>query len=125
MTSKSLSAREAIVHELSVVTDAFRVASEQVDDRLDEEAVHEARVALRRLRSILRTFAALFDRGFASTVRTDLQWFANQLGALRDADVTLTYLDTYFTQHSLPGASSLLTFVRAEQQTARENLRKA
>ncbi len=51
------------------------------------EAVHKSRVAIRRLRSTLRTFGALFDAEQADALRRELGWYARRLGAPRDAEV--------------------------------------
>lgn len=51
------------------------------------EGVHQARVATRRLRSDLRTFAPLLDKQWAKQLRRELKWLAGELGAVRDADV--------------------------------------
>ena len=53
----------------------------------DPEDVHQARVGTRRLRSDLRTFAALLEEEWVSSLRDELQWLAGALGAVRDADV--------------------------------------
>lgn len=56
--------------------------------RVDEpDAVHRSRVATRRLRSALRTFAGLFDRAVIRELRDELRWHAEELGAPRDAEV--------------------------------------
>ncbi|MGI8607983.1 MAG: CHAD domain-containing protein [Candidatus Dormibacteria bacterium] len=54
---------------------------------IDNEAVHQARVATRRLRSDMRTFRTLFDEGWAEVLRAELSWLADLLGQVRDADV--------------------------------------
>ena len=63
--------------------------------RLDAspEAVHEARVAVRRLRSDLRTFFVVLDRRWAFALRESLVWLADGLSAARDADVLLARLE--------------------------------
>jgi CHAD domain-containing protein len=53
----------------------------------DPEGVHQARVATRRLRSDLRTFAPLLDRDWTARIRDELSDLAALLGAVRDADV--------------------------------------
>jgi CHAD domain-containing protein len=58
----------------------------------DPEAVHQARVATRRLRSDLRTFAPLVDRAWADSLREELRWVAGELGAVRDGQVLLMRL---------------------------------
>jgi CHAD domain-containing protein len=53
----------------------------------DDTAVHQMRVGCRRLRSDLRTFAAILDRDWANELRRELAWLAHALGAARDAEV--------------------------------------
>ncbi|HEY8201536.1 MAG TPA: CYTH and CHAD domain-containing protein [Actinomycetota bacterium] len=53
----------------------------------DPEAVHQARVATRRLRSDLRTFGPLVDEQWTNAIRQELSWLAGLLGGARDADV--------------------------------------
>ncbi|GAB7048524.1 CHAD domain-containing protein [Catenuloplanes indicus] len=55
--------------------------------RGDAEAVHDMRVAIRRLRSTLRTFRGLWDAERAEWLRTELKWLADQLGPVRDGQV--------------------------------------
>lgn len=58
----------------------------------DPEDVHQARVGTRRLRSDLRTFAALVDEDWSGPLREELRWLAAALGEVRDADVLLERL---------------------------------
>jgi CHAD domain-containing protein len=58
----------------------------------DPEDVHKARVATRRLRSTLRTFGDRLDPDWADDLRTELRWLADDLGAVRDADVMVARL---------------------------------
>jgi CHAD domain-containing protein len=51
------------------------------------EAVHQTRVAIRRLRAALRTFAPLFDTAPAARLESELSWFAAELGEVRDREV--------------------------------------
>ena len=53
----------------------------------EPEDVHQARVATRRMRSDLRTFAPLIDAGWAASLSEELRWLAAELGAVRDAEV--------------------------------------
>ncbi len=58
------------------------------------EAVHQARVAIRRLRSAFSLFRPLFagdDR--AEPIAAELRWLAGQLGDIRDIDVLLPRID--------------------------------
>ena len=58
----------------------------------DPEAVHQARVATRKLRSHLRTFGPLLDQEWTEPLRSELGWLALGLGAVRDQEVLLERL---------------------------------
>jgi CHAD domain-containing protein len=58
----------------------------------DPAAVHQARVALRRLRSDLRTFAPVLGDGWAAALRERVRWLGDALAAAREADVLLERL---------------------------------
>jgi CHAD domain-containing protein len=51
------------------------------------DAVHQMRVATRRLRSALATYRALLDRERTDPVRDELKWLGSMLGGARDAEV--------------------------------------
>lgn len=57
------------------------------------DAVHQMRVAARRLRSALKAFAPLVDAQWADQLRTELGWAAGELGLARDTEVLLARLD--------------------------------
>ncbi|MFF5052352.1 CHAD domain-containing protein [Micromonospora sp. NPDC000663] len=52
-----------------------------------DTAVHQMRVACRRLRSDLRTFQPLVRKSWSRPLRDELHWLAGVLGAARDAEV--------------------------------------
>ncbi|MFT3877999.1 MAG: CYTH and CHAD domain-containing protein [Propioniciclava sp.] len=58
------------------------------------DAVHKSRVATRRLRSLLKTFAPLFDKRRAKALRAELKWLADLLGHPRDAEVLAEAFET-------------------------------
>jgi CHAD domain-containing protein len=68
----------------------------------DLEGVHKARVAVRRLRSDLRTFRPLVDRDWAGALRAELGWLGGLLGPVRDAEVLRARL-----QRRVPGMVGL------------------
>ncbi|MDB5028100.1 MAG: domain containing protein, partial [Candidatus Eremiobacteraeota bacterium] len=70
--------------------------------REGEEAVHHARVAVRRLRSDLRSFLPLLDSAWACDLRERLRRPQDGLSAARDADVLLALLRR--TAEALPEA---------------------
>src|SRR5437868_1300380 len=91
----------------------------------DPEAVHQARVATRKLRSNLRTFGSLLDVEWTESLRSELGWLASSLGAVRDREVLLERLRE--RAKSLPAndqrsASSLLSVLEVEIDALRERL---
>jgi len=58
----------------------------------DPEAVHKFRVAVRRLRAVLRLARPLLDPEWTNALRTELAWIGGALGPLRDDDVLLEWL---------------------------------
>ena len=91
----------------------------------DDEAVHQARVATRRMRSDLRTFRSVVDVEWSEPLRDELKWLGERLGEVRDADVLLARLEDRLD--ALPhtdvvGANDLLDSLRAERAAARESL---
>jgi CHAD domain-containing protein len=59
----------------------------------DVEAVHQMRVAVRRLRSDLRTFRPLLQSDWANELSSVLRPLASSLGAVRDLDVLVERFD--------------------------------
>ena len=51
------------------------------------EAIHDFRVAARRLRSLLRTFRSLLEPEPAAALGVELRWLGEALGRVRDAEV--------------------------------------
>lgn len=88
----------------------------------DAEAVHQARVATRRLRSDLRTFGPLLDPAWTAGLRDELRDLARALGAVRDTDVMLARLRAKVER--LPaadraGAEPLLGRLTGQREAAR------
>src|SRR3989442_224412 len=91
----------------------------------DPEAVHQARVATRKLRSHLRTFGPLLDPEWTDPLRSELGWLAMALGAVRDREVLLERLRE--RAKSLPSsdsrsAASLLHLLELEIESLRKKL---
>jgi CHAD domain-containing protein len=59
---------------------------------LDPEYLHDLRVAIRRLRSALRLFAEVLGPRRCDSLRVELNWIAQLLGAVRDLDVFILNL---------------------------------
>ena len=63
-----------------------------------EHAVHQARVATRRLRSDLKTFSPFLDPVWLRHTTAELKWLGNRLGQVRDADVLAQRLESAGTE---------------------------
>jgi CHAD domain-containing protein len=66
-----------------------RLRRADVGVRLDaDDSVHQMRVAIRKLRSTLRTFGPLVDEKKTASLATELQWLGRRLSPARDSEVT-------------------------------------
>jgi len=66
------------------------------DNALDEsqiEGIHQMRVAIRRLRSVIRDFAEISDKFLFEDIRKELSCLAGALGTVRDLDVAVKALE--------------------------------
>lgn len=64
-------------------------------------SIHDARVALRKLRSTLVVFRPMLDRGASTALEGDLRWFAGELGAARDSQVVRSRVTTALHGHDV------------------------
>ncbi len=101
VTASPLSGGEPQLGPQATVADVVRASITSSLDRIlthdvllrveptepEPEDVHQARVATRRLRSDLKTFATVLDPVWAGHVRDDLRWAGAVLGKVRDVDV--------------------------------------
>lgn len=86
MSEGHRTAGEVLQEQLHAQVAALRSLDPLV--RVDHpDAVHQMRVASRRLRSDLATYRPLVDRTRTDPVRGELRWLATALGRARDAEV--------------------------------------
>lgn len=64
-----------------------RILAGDIAQHLDEDPIHDTRVAIRRLRSTLRVFAKVLDTSEIGDMDGELRWFASLLGEVRDCQV--------------------------------------
>ncbi len=91
----------------------------------DPEDVHQFRVATRRLRSDLRTFASLLDPQPISELRDGLRLLGAKAGAARDADVLTGRLGAQagqLPQQDAAGVDELLRRLGSQARAARAAL---
>jgi CHAD domain-containing protein len=118
------------VVQRAIAASVTRLIRHDVVVRLDTdpEGVHQARVATRRLRSDLRTFAPLVSVEWASGLRDELGWLAHALGRVRDGDVMLERMrrrTTSLPEASAHGATRVLAAIERERNVAFDELQEA
>ena len=95
----------------------------------DPEDVHQMRVAVRRLRAILRASRPLFDPRWVDGLRRELKRLGTVLGGVRDLDVLHAYLRPQLEALPAPerraGRPYLLRPLDADRVRARTALRAA
>ena len=67
----------------------FRLNEPLVIERRQPEALHQCRVAMRRLRSALTLFRSVLADAEFARLREELRWFTDELGEARNLDVFL------------------------------------
>lgn len=89
----------------------------------DVEYLHQMRVALRRLRSALGIFRAVFPPETLQPARDELKWLAGRLGPARDWDVFLT--ETLPRVKAAPGETAFQALRESAQQVRGQALAQA
>src|SRR5881394_3315471 len=91
------------------------------------DALHDFRVAIRRLRSCVRTYRRQLDSSVNRTLRRRLQRFARAAGASRDLEVHIQWLSDQLP-HLAPAesaaASQILDYFRYQKAEADHRLRR-
>ncbi|MDX5563395.1 CYTH and CHAD domain-containing protein [Streptomyces sp. ID05-04B] len=92
-----------------------------------EDAVHDMRVATRRLRSTFRSFRKVLDRGVTDPIGVELKWLAGELGVGRDQEVLAERLtkgldDLPRTLVSGPVGERLQNWAKAQHRGSRRRL---
>jgi len=85
--------RRAVVDVALTLLDAARTASGRLDDPDDTEALHDFRVALRRLRTLLRAFRAQLDDAVSKKLQRRLRDVTRSTSRTRDAEVQLAWIN--------------------------------
>ena len=83
------STEEAFVAIVNNCLDQLRANEEAVLSTEDDEAIHQFRVALRRLRAIVSAFRDLVNDDVQAMISIDLRWMQRQFGPARDLDVLI------------------------------------
>jgi CHAD domain-containing protein len=110
---------------LSLLADV-RKERDRLDDLRDKEALHDFRVALRRLRSWLRAFEPALADTFAPKVGRRLKKIANATGSSRDLEVHVAWVSDArrsLSDSARVGATWLLQRLRRDKRGADADFR--
>lgn len=100
---------------------------DRLDDPSDADALHDFRVALRRLRSWLRAFRPHLDRSVRRRTRRRLSRVADASNAARDAEVQISWLHEqrhHLSVKQREGLDWLIARLDARQRDAEVHLRR-
>lgn len=124
---KKLTTEQAFVAIIWNCLDQLQRNQRGVVEQSDPEFIHQARVALRRLRSALSLFAIAVPRASWEPWAEELRWLANVLGAARDWDVLAEELLAPLIAHlqDRQPLEYLPRRVQAERRKARRKARAA
>lgn len=106
--------------------DEAQAARVRLDDAGDAEALHDFRVALRRLRSTVRAYRDRLDDSVGGKDRRRLRALAHATGASRDGEVMIEWMQTHgehLSDAERPGRDWLLDRLRARQEKLDRSLR--
>ena len=103
-------------------------AQRRLDGGDDPEALHDFRVAVRRLRSWLKAYKDALRGSVSGKHRDVLRSVAHSTNAGRDAEVHIEWLSAqaeFFRSGRRAGAEWLIERLRSAERTARDSLRKS
>jgi inorganic triphosphatase YgiF len=118
-----MSTEEAFIAIVNNCLEQLRANEEAVLSTEDDEAIHQFRVALRRLRAIVSAYRELVDDGVHAMISIDLRWLQRQFGPARDLDVLIA--DTLQPIHNRLRAQPAFDQLIETAETARAEARRA
>jgi CHAD domain-containing protein len=86
------------------------------------DAVHKMRVAVRRLRSIFKSYGAVLDRRHTDRLQPELKWLADALGEVRDLEVLRERFSERLADLAAHGPHPWLDALAQEEQAAHRRL---
>lgn len=107
------------------ISDQFKViVSHDPGTRLglDPEDLHQHRVGVRRLRSLLWAAKGMLDPDWSNSLRAELEWIGDQMNPVRDLDVMIPYLRADVSQlgpEDAAGVEPFLKLLEEEREASR------
>jgi inorganic triphosphatase YgiF len=103
------------------------VANESVMPGGDSEALHQMRIALRRLRAAISTFSEVLADNECERIKGELKWITGELGAARDLDVFVAEVLTPLRQQNpkQPGLGALNRDIEGRRTRAHNSAAEA
>ncbi len=102
----------------------FLLNADLIGGEKDVEAVHKARIALRRMRAAFELFRPVLRRKRYNAVMDDLKWMSKRLGEARDSDVFQEQLEAAVPKGN-HGGRDLLDIMVEHRRQRRNDLTKA
>jgi len=125
--TRDMTARQAVI-EILRRDYANMLANEQgARVGLDEEFVHDMRVATRRVRAALRMFEKVFAKSSLDRLTQKIKWLASVLGTVRDLDVYMQAVPDYlaYAQWEPPDYRFYVEGLAAKRKAAHDALLEA
>lgn len=91
----------------------------------ESESLHQMRVAVRRLRSVLRAARPILAAGWTAPLSDELAWLGECLGRVRDLDVQIAYFRgelTHLEKPDRPPLKQLVTQLETQRAHAQQAL---
>jgi inorganic triphosphatase YgiF len=88
--SSKLSAADAFGTIARSCLDQLRANEAAILESEDDEAVHQFRIAIRRLRAAISAYRKLMDEDARAVMSTELRWLQRQFGPARDLNVLIS-----------------------------------
>ena len=112
--------REFVLHQTGILLRRLASQVNRTARSGDADAIHDLRVAIRRLSRCLRVFAQFYPGRSWKQMRRRLADLMDACGSVRDRDIAIELLE----KAGVPAASALVRQLDAERRAADEELRR-
>lgn len=114
------SAEQAFLQIAEACLQQYFINEELIQSAHDAEAVHQARIGIRRLRAAFSMFKSIVAGDDVAEVKSGLKWISDLLGGARDLDVFIDgELKSVELEHpGVPGVEELALTVRSMRDDA-------